>query len=421
MKFLAALALGVFFHNSADAATSSGYLVKFKKDVSSMGQRILAGAGIKIEARYPQLKLIRTDVNPFESDLTVADRFLLRSMIEYVEPNFRAKTVSTQGDLWKLFNYKMINAPVAWETTKGSKDVIVAVSDTGIWIHPDLKDNFWVNQGESGKDANGVDKSKNKIDDDGNGFIDDTRGWNFVTNTKNPIDDMYHGTHVAGTIGAVGNNDLGITGVNWSTSLMAVKFLDKFGSGTYEGGIATILYAVDNGAKVVNCSWGGDGYSKALKDAVEYAKEKGVLIVAAAGNDRQDADKNPLFPAAYDNENIISVASIDDNKGNLSPFSNWGPKSVDIAAPGNRIYSTFNPTYSTLHATYYEYLSGTSMAAPHVSGVIALLYAANPNLKWNEVKDILLSTGFKAAKLKGKILSEAILDAGSAVARAKVL
>jgi subtilisin family serine protease len=421
MQFLAALAMGFFITVSANAKPHDGYLVKFKKDVGSMGERILSGIGVKIEAKYPQIKLIKTKINPLKADLTIADRFLLTSMIEYVEPNFRVKAINSDQELGPLFNHKLINAPGAWEITKGSKSVIVAISDTGIWTHPDLKDNFWMNAGEIGLDAKGKDKAKNKIDDDGNGFVDDSLGWNFATNTKNPVDNHYHGTHVAGIVGAVGANEMGIEGVNWSVSLMSVKFLDMDGSGTTEGGIGTILYAADHGAKVVNCSWGGDGYTQSLVDAIDYAKSKGVLIVAAAGNDSADADKYPLYPAAYENENIISVASINDIKGTLSGFSNWGIKSVDIAAPGNSIYSTFNPTYSQLHRDFFQTLSGTSMAAPHVAGVIALMYSVNPDLKWNEVKDIIMSTGVKPAKLKGKILSESIVDAGAAVAKASSL
>ena len=419
MKKLAGTFIGVLFLFSTSHARTDhdGYLVKFKREVSLNNLKILSDVGVNIQVRFPQINVIKADVNPLKMNLSIADRFILASMIEYVEPNFKAKAVFDDRDL-VLYNHKLINAPAAWQITTGSKDVVVAISDTGIWSHPDLTDNFWMNPGEVGLDAQGKDKSKNKVDDDGNGYVDDTLGWNFVTNTKNPRDDHFHGTHVAGIVGA-GDNKIGILGVNWKVSLMAVKFLDSDGSGTYEGGIGTILYASDNGAKVINCSWGGDGYSKALREAIEYAKSKNVLVVAAAGNDSTDADKTPLYPAGYDNENIISVASIDDSKGNLSGFSNWGPKSVAIGAPGNNIYSTFNPQYSPLHRNYYLELSGTSMATPHVAGVVGLIYSVNPNLKWNEVKDIIMSTGLKAPKLKGKILSESIVDAAAAVAKAK--
>jgi subtilisin family serine protease len=231
---------------------------------------------------------------------------------------------------------------------------------------------------------------------------------------------MFHGTHVSGTIGAVGGNRSGIVGVAWHVSLMPVKFIDSDGTGTYSGGIGSILYAVDHGAKVINCSWGGNDDSQALKDAVDYAKSKGVLIVAAAGNDGTDTDSAPLYPADLDCDNVISVTSIFDETGTLSYFSNYGVETVDIAAPGERVYSTFNPTYQ-LDRVYYEYLDGTSMATPHVSGAIALAYAANPHLTWREMKDLVLSTGRKTAKLEGKIKSGAILDVGALVTAASKL
>jgi len=416
MKSIAVVAtsFAIFLCHFAHAsARHDGYIIKLRKASDQNQMEILSELGIKIDAKIPQLNLIKTSVNPFKLQMTAADADQLSKMIEYVEPNYFAhKTDIQKKEEDTLINYKMINAPAAWEITKGSKNIIVAISDTGIWQHPDLKGNLWINKGEQGLDANGKDKSKNKIDDDGNGFIDDTSGWNFATNSKYWQDDMYHGTHVAGTIGAVGGNNMGITGVAWKVSLMSVKFLNKDGSGTYLGGIGSIVYAVDNGARIINCSWGGDEYSEALKESIEYAKSKNVLVVAAAGNDAVDADKYPLYPAAYNSENIISVAStFDMKKGELSFFSNWGVNSVDIAAPGERIYSTFNPTYSQINHNFYEYLMGTSMAAPHVSGVAALVLSLNPQLKWNEVKDLILSHGTPLPKLNGKIKTGAMLNA----------
>lgn len=423
MKTLAVLAavLFLFLSHPARASASHGYIVKFRKSVNIENLNLLSDLGIKIKSRIAQLKMVHTDINPLELNLTVADRIALMTIIEYVEPNFTAHKLETvESEIRNLKNYELVKAPAAWEVTTGSRDIVVAVSDTGIWEHPDLKDNVWFNSGEMGLDSKGKDKRKNKVDDDGNGYVDDYRGWDFIgKGGNNTTDSMYHGTHVSGTIGAVGGNNLGMVGMAWAVRLMAVKFIDRDGSGTYLGGINTLIYAADQGARVINCSWGGDEYSQALKDAIEYVKMKNVLIIAAAGNDGVDTDKKPMYPAAYDSENIVSVASVYDSKGSLSSFSNYGIKSVDIAAPGEGIWSTFNPTYSTIHTVFFEYLSGTSMASPHVSGAAALALSANPNLKWNELKDLILSTGQKLPKLKGKILSESLLDAGTLVQEAK--
>ncbi len=424
MRFLAA-ALPLLFLYSAQSSPHKGYLVKLRKPFSSSQRNLFKDLNIKVESKIPELRLVQTDVSPFDIDLTAADRILLNTLIEYVEPNHYVKTFEdimgeSSNNRAPLFNMALINAPDAWEVTTGSRDVIVAISDTGVWEHPDLVDNLWYNTAERGKDKNGKNKSKNKIDEDSNGFIDDYMGWDFNGKSNLAADSMYHGTHVAGIVGAVGDNKLGLAGVAWQTRLLSAKFLDRSGSGYDADGIRSLIYAADNGARVVNCSWGGNDGSKALYDAIEYLKNKNVLVVAAAGNSNEDTDKYPQYPSALDNENIISVASIDDKKGRLSWFSNWGAKTVDIAAPGNNIYSTWNPTYQSASG-FYNTISGTSMAAPHVTGAIALIYSVNPNLKWNEVKDIILFTAYKAPKLKGKVLTEAILDVGAAVRAAQAL
>lgn len=427
MKLLATLVIATsffstthIFANTKKMEAKNGYLVKLKNNIRSQDVKLLSTLGIRVKDQISQLNLLVVDKNPLNTVQASADRHLLNTLIEYVEPNHTAKAITNPSDSagaehQNLFNYKLVNAMTAWEITKGSHDVIIGVSDSGVWDHGDLRANVWTNQGEIGTDSNGKDKSKNKIDDDGNGFVDDWRGWDWVVGSNKTTDSMYHGTHVAGTIGAVGGNKTGITGVAWKVSLMPLKFLDRDGSGTYAGGIGTLVYGADNGAKAINCSWGGTEYSRALHDAVEYAKSKGVLIVAAAGNSSENSDKKPLYPAAYDSQNVISVASVYDKSGRLSGFSNWGPTSVDIAAPGDNIYSTWNPEYSTLLRYFFYDISGTSMAAPHVSGAVALMYSANPNLNWAKTKDLILTNGLKAPKLKGKILSEAILDVGAAV------
>lgn len=410
MNILAAIAITIAFCISHAADRKNGYLVKTKKTVTTTQLRLFSDLGIKIVSTIPQIRILRTDKNPLSLKLASADQTALESLIEYVEPNSNAHLLADVI----FYDMKLIEAPAAWEITKGSHDVIVGISDSGIWRHGDLIDNLWLNRGETGRDSSGKDKTKNKIDDDANGYVDDWNGWSFATNSNYSSDSMYHGTHVSGTVGAMGGNG-GVTGVAWHVQLIAAKFIESDGSGTYEGGINSLIYSADNGARVVNCSWGGSVYSRAMEDAIEYLKTKNVLVVAAAGNDASDSDQLPLYPASNTNENIISVASIGNDRGQLSYFSNWGAKSVDIAAPGENVMSTFNPLYSQLHRQYYYQLSGTSMAAPHVSGAAALLWSINPNLKWNEVKDILLSTGKKKDLLRGKIVSESMLDVSAAV------
>ncbi|HWQ62980.1 MAG TPA: S8 family serine peptidase [Methanospirillum sp.] len=289
-----------------------------------------------------------------------------------------------------------IKASDAWGTTTGSSSVIIAVVDTGVdYTHSDLAANIWTNSGEI---------PNNGIDDDGNGYIDDVRGWNFVSNNNNPMDDHGHGTHCAGTIAAVGNNNIGITGVCWNAKIMPLKFLDSSGNGRVSDAISAILYANKMGAQVISNSWGGTQYTQALKDAIDASS---AVVVCAAGNSGQNSDTNPQYPAAMSSSNIISVAATD-SKDNLASFSNYGPSSVDLAAPGVTIYSTYKNNQ-------YQYLSGTSMATPFVSGVAGLLKAANPSMSKNQIRDRILSTVDKLSSLSGKVATGGRLNAASAV------
>lgn len=289
-----------------------------------------------------------------------------------------------------------IKASDAWGTTTGSSSVIIAVVDTGVdYTHSDLAANIWTNSGEI---------PNNGIDDDGNGYIDDVRGWNFVSNSNNPMDDHGHGTHCAGTIAAVGNNNIGITGVCWNAKIMPLKFLDSTGNGRVSNAISAILYANKKGAQVISNSWGGTQYTQALKDAIDASS---AVVVCAAGNSGQNSDTNPQYPAAMSSSNIISVAATD-SKDNLASFSNYGSSSVDLAAPGVTIYSTYKNNQ-------YQYLSGTSMATPFVSGVAGLVKAANPSLSKNQVRDRILNTVDKLSSLSGKVATGGRLNAASAV------
>jgi subtilisin family serine protease len=282
-----------------------------------------------------------------------------------------------------------IDAPEAWDVRTTGGGLKVAVIDTGIdYTHPDLAANIWTNPGEI---------PGNGIDDDGNGYIDDVHGYDFVNNDGDPLDDMGHGTHVAGTIAAVGNNGMGVTGVVWGdVKLVALKFLDANGSGSISDAIRAINYCVANGITISNNSWGSGIGFLALRDAIKSAGNAGHLFVAAAGNNSDDADISPSYPAAFDLNNIISVAATD-RFSQLASFSNYGKTSVDIGAPGQDIVSTF-PTYLTDwmvsrgFSTDYGTISGTSMATPHVTGAAVLVQAQHPTWTIQQVKDQLLSS-----------------------------
>ncbi|MCB0271271.1 MAG: S8 family serine peptidase, partial [Calditrichaeota bacterium] len=226
---------------------------------------------------------------------------------------------------------------------------------------------IWKNPGESG---NG--KETNGVDDDGNGFVDDWRGWDFANNDNDPFDDNAHGTHCAGIIGAVGNNNRGVSGINWNVSLVGLKFLTGSGSGSTSDAIDAILYAVQMNIPILSNSWGGGGFSQALADAVEAANQAGILFVAAAGNENNNNDSNPNYPSNYTSENVLAVAS-SDRRDIRSSFSNYGKTTVDLAAPGSDILST-TPNNN------YQSFSGTSMATPYAAGTAALVKAQYPNI-----------------------------------------
>ena len=279
-----------------------------------------------------------------------------------------------------------IRAEKAWAITQGSRDVRVGIIDTGVdYHHPDLVDNIWTNLGEVGIDAEGNDKATNGIDDDNNGYVDDVHGYDFVNNDSDPMDDNGHGTHVAGIIGASGNNGLGISGINWRVSLVPLKFIGADGSGSEADAIKAIEYATMMNIPITNNSWGGLGYNQALKDAIEATGKKGLLFIAAAGNNSVDNDVVGCFPANYDLSNIISVAAVT-NKDTKAEFSNWGARKVHIAAPGLDILSlAISGSPEPLIR-----MSGTSMAAPHVTGAAALIKAAFPQSNYLTIKNRIL-------------------------------
>lgn len=288
-----------------------------------------------------------------------------------------------------------ISAKTAWGATTGSSTVTIALIDTGVdYNHPDLAANIWKNSGEY----------LNGADDDGNGYIDDIRGWNFVSKNNDPMDDNGHGTHCAGTLAAIGNNGIGTAGVGWNLKIMPLKFLDSKGNGYTSDAISAILYATQKGIPIISCSFSGPGESQALKEVIDSSS---ALFICAAGNSGASSDISPQYPAAYPSSQIISVAA-STSSDTLASFSNYGTSSVDLAAPGETIYST-------TRAGGYSYLSGTSMAVPYVTGTAALLKTLNPSLTTAQIKSRILGSVDIIPALSGKVATGGRLNAAKAL------
>ncbi|MEI6239802.1 MAG: S8 family serine peptidase [Planctomycetia bacterium] len=337
-----------------------------------------------------------------------------------VEPDFTLGAAALPADpaldqLWGLRNVGQsggtpgadIKTETAWNTTTGSRSVVVAVIDTGVdTTHPDLAANIWRNPREIPGDHR---------DNDGNGYVDDVNGWDFANGDADPMDDNGHGTHVAGTIGAVGGNGIGVVGVSWQVSIMPLKFMSGSGSGTTSSAIAAINYATmmrrDFGINVVatNNSWGGAANSLALRSAIAAGGNAGILFVAAAGNGASDNDAAPSYPASFADPSVIAVAA-SDRTNSLAGFSSFGATSVDVVAPGAGIYST-------LPGGTYGWYSGTSMATPHVTGTIALLAAAAPRASANQIRAAILDGATPVATFAGRVATGGLLNAAGALER----
>jgi subtilisin family serine protease len=341
--------------------------------------------------------------------------------IEFIEPN---AVFTIQGyldnqipqdpnfsDLWGMHNTGQkdsagqtgvagidMDAARAWHLQTGSRDIVVAVIDTG--IDPDiedLKNNMWVNEAEANGQAG--------VDDDGNGFVDDIHGFDFANNDSDPVDDHGHGSHCAGTIGAEGNNNIAVAGVVWNVRLMALKFLSSSGSGTLEGAVQAIDYATQNGAHLTSNSWGcasASCNSQALKESIERASAAGVLFVAAAGNSSANNDTSHNYPSNFETPNMVAVAAID-NRGNKASFSSYGKTKVHVGAPGVKILST---TPSGLQSW-----SGTSMATPHVAGLAALLLSQEPGLEMAELKNRILGSTRPLSTMRNFVATGGIANA----------
>jgi subtilisin family serine protease len=343
--------------------------------------------------------------------------------VEYAEPNYLYRAIGTKKftadpkfqELWGLINTgdnepagsrgnsaptgkagNDINAKEAWKITKGDKKIKIAVIDTGVdYNHPDLKNNMWTNIAEK--------NGRPGVDDDGNGYIDDIHGWDAANNDGDPMDGNGHGTHCAGTIAAEHDNNIGIAGVMAKASIVGVKFLTDQGSGSTVDAIKAIEYATKVKVDIMSNSWGGGGSSEALKDAIISAKNAGIIFTAAAGNAGTDNDSQPHYPSNYDVENVISVAAHNYNN-ELAYFSCYGKKTVHVAAPGRNILST-TPNNS------YDVYSGTSMATPHVTGVIGLYLAEHGRTPATEITKKLMESSVYGKSYAKKIKSKGRVDA----------
>ena len=411
-------------------------LVKFKPDVTlAQIKRLTAKNNDRIEDEIENVKNLYSidDLDNLTAETVAKQYGEMSDLILYAEPNFEislgepvgtgpAKDLARSpvakaapndpmfGDQWALSNSGQsggkekadIGALKAWLKTQGSEEVVVAVLDSGVdYAHSDLVTNIWFRP-----------DNIPAYTDDELGTIDDKNGYNADANTGDPMDQNGHGTHCAGIIGAEGNNKKGITGVNWKVEIMPLKFMGRGGFGTTKNAIEAINYAIDRkkagvNVRVINASWGSTMYSKALEDTIRAAGEQGILFVAAAGNNSTDNDKRPHYPSNYNLPNVISVAALDRNDG-LASFSNYGAKTVHIAAPGKDILSTW------LNEQYRE-ASGTSMATPQVAGVAALIISSEPKIKVQDLRKRLLQSVDSLDVLDGKIENAGRLNASKAL------
>ncbi|MEE8452775.1 MAG: S8 family serine peptidase [Thermoguttaceae bacterium] len=397
------------------------WIVQF--DAASIGasssladtEPLLAGAGFEVQAIRGLGLVGQTVVRSSGVSLTSVSDWLKNN--EYVvsyEIDVARQLQMTPNDasysqLWGLNNTGQsggtadadIDAPEAWDISTGSSDIVVAVIDTGVnYNHQDLAANIWTNPGEI---------AGNGIDDDGNGFVDDVHGYDFINNDGDPMDDHGHGTHVSGTIAGAGNDGVGVVGVNWSSSIMGLKFLSASGSGYTSDAVSAVNYATmmrtqyGVNVRVTSNSWGGGGSSTAMANAIEASGNAGILFVAAAGNSASNNDVSPHYPSNYNVFNVLSVAATDRND-NLASFSSYGATTVHLAAPGVSIYST------TLGNGYASW-SGTSMATPHVSGVAALAWSVDPDATVADIRSAILDSVDQLGSLSGRVSTGGRLNA----------
>lgn len=387
-----------------------------------ISQDVLTLRALRIppSARGQEMEQWRVVTVPEETDLVRLKAELLSNpAVEAVEFNYRVSTDQLPNDphfpeLWGLHNIGQtggiedadIDAPEGWALTEDAlAPIVVGLIDTGVdYRHPDLAPNIWTNPNEI--PANG-------IDDDANGYVDDIHGWDFVSNDNDPMDDHGHGTHVAGTIAAVADNGIGVAGVSPNARIMALKILGADGYGYSSDAVEALLYAVGTGAELTNNSWGGFGYSQAFADALAVAETAGALFVASAGNDGSDNDEAPRYPVGYEWQNIVAVAATDATD-TLARFSNTGLESTDLAAPGEAILSTF-PGNS------YARYSGTSTAAAHVTGALAVLWGSDSDGSYRLIRERLVKGVDPLPALVGKVATAGRLNLKRALGTTAVI
>jgi subtilisin family serine protease len=412
-------------------------IVRFRPGTSpEQVERLAARLGDRVQDQYEHVRGYVAIEDEDGLDVqSVVNEYMTQEEVEYAEPNFQIELDPAEndaseeardalehppasgpndpllGEQWALINTGQregktkadISALQAWlQKTTGSEKIVVAVLDSGVdYTHRDLMGNMWLRPARLSpyRDAQ-------------LGTIDDQHGYNAVENNGDPMDDNGHGTHCAGIIGAEGNNGEGITGVNWKIQIMPLKFLGAGGSGTTKDAIEAINYAIERkksgvNLRIISASWGSTQRSRGLEDAIRRAGEEGILFVAAAGNSSVNNDRSPHFPSSYPLPNVVSVAALD-RRDELASFSNYGLKSVHIAAPGKEILSTW------LDGDYEEH-SGTSMATPVVSGVAALMLASEPDLSMEKLRERLLGSVDKLDALSGKIASGGRINAARAL------
>ena len=415
-------------------------LVRFREGVSEERiQAIAARLNDRVEDEIESVNGLAAidDLDGEQAEEIVAEYARLPE-VEYAEPNFEIRTdpleatnsirsrfVSSDtsngpndpmlSEQWGLINTGQrdgtagadVSAGDAWERTHGSKKVVVAVLDSGVdYTHPDLAGNIWHRPADM-----------EMYFDRELGVVDDYNGFSAVDSSGDPMDENGHGTHCAGIVGAEGDNNLGIAGVNWQVEIMPLKFMGRGGFGSTKDAIEAINYVIERkkagvNVRVISASWGSRQKSKALEDVIRKAGEADILFVAAAGNDSMDADKTPHYPSNYKLPNVVSVAALD-RTDKLASFSNYGAKSVHIAAPGREILSTW------LDGGYEEH-SGTSMATPFVAGVAGLVLSVEPNLSVKELRDRLFDSVDKTDSLRGKVSTGGRLNAARAVGATQI-
>lgn len=418
----------VFDRNEVDETPLTSppeVLVKFRAGVSEDAIRtITSKLNDRVEDEIESVEGLAAidDLDDAEAE-SIASEYRTLPEVEYAEPSYSISLYHAGGgskhvhpndprffEQWALDNAGQnggregadIGAMRAWATTTGSDEIVVAVLDSGVdYTHSDLVNNIWKRP-----------VNIKLYEDRELGSIQDTFGYNSLENSGDPMDDNGHGTHCAGIIGAEGGNEIGISGVNWKVKIMPLKFMNAGGFGTSKDAIEAINYVIDRkrsgvNVRVISASWGSKIRSRALADVIKKAYESGILFVAASGNSSANTDRMPEYPAGYNLGNVISVAALNRND-ELASFSNYGVKSVHIAAPGAEILSTWL-------GNEYEVRSGTSMATPVVAGVAALVLSKQPKLGVDELRALLLKSVDKVPSLAGKTANGGRINAAKAV------